>query len=61
MELWSETIKAISDVLAAFPELEASGRALLDPFEALDVALMRLPAKQIGAGTAKPSLNWPGT
>lgn len=50
MELWSETIKAISDVLAAFPELEARGGALLDQFEGLDLARLRLRAKQIAIG-----------
>ncbi len=50
MELWSETIKAVSDVLAAFPELEARGGALLDAFEGLDLARMRLRAKQVAIG-----------
>lgn len=50
MELWSETIKATSDVLAAYPELEARGAALLDQFEGLDLARMRLRAKQVAVG-----------
>ncbi|SHF60960.1 hypothetical protein SAMN02745157_2535 [Kaistia soli DSM 19436] len=50
IELWSETIKKVSNVLAAFPELEARGGALLDQFEALDLARLRLRAKQVAIG-----------
>jgi len=50
MELWSETILAVSDLLTAFPELEARGGALLDQFEALDLGALRLQAKVCTAG-----------
>jgi hypothetical protein len=50
LELWSETILAVSDVLTAFPDLEARGGALLDQFETLDLAALRQQAKVCTAG-----------
>lgn len=50
MELWSETILAVSDLLTAFPELEARGGQLLDQFEQLDLAELRKRAKACAAG-----------
>ncbi len=47
LELWSETILAVSDVLTAFPDLEDRGLALLDQIETLDLRTMRLHAKRI--------------
>jgi hypothetical protein len=58
LELWSETILAVSDVLTAFPELEARGGDLLDQFEILDLAGLRQQAKVCTAGsvTARQAL-----
>jgi hypothetical protein len=58
MELWSETILAVSDILTAFPELEARGGDLLDQFEMLDLAALRHQAKVCTAGgvTARQAL-----
>ncbi|MCX5579454.1 hypothetical protein [Kaistia terrae] len=58
MELWSETILAVSDVLTAFPELEARGGELLDQFEELDLASLRQQAKMctVGGVTTRQAL-----
>lgn len=50
MELWSETILAVSDVNSTLPELEARGGDLLDPFEMPDLSALRHQAK---IGTAQ--------
>lgn len=50
LELWSETILAVSDVLQAFPSLEERGGALLDQFEAIDLAGLRQQAKVCPVG-----------
>jgi hypothetical protein len=56
LELWSETISAISEVLIAFPDLEERGGLLLDQFEAIDLRAMRLRAKGAAIGRATAAM-----